>query len=212
MKQMIHLRSVAMFAAVLLLATIAGCGRSPDERLADFAQQTMTEQIKQNDRMADQSQAVVEESHQLAEAAKELVQHDAEARRELIAAQTELTSQLNSQQSSVYAGHEQLEQDRREIADQRHRDPIVAAVIQNFGLVIACLLPLLVSVFVIQQMQSQEPDHAAVVELLTLELTSEQPHLLPGPHLRPDKLTHDEEEAHHALLAGDSTNDVEPPF
>ena len=105
--------------------------------------------------MADQSQAVVEESHQLAEAAKALVEHDAEARRELIAAQTELTSQLNSQQATIYAGHHRLEQDRRLIADQRHRDPIVAAVIQNFGLVIACLLPLLVSVFVIRQMQSQ---------------------------------------------------------
>ena len=85
-------------------------------------------------------------------------------------------------------------------------------MIQNFGLVIACLLPLLVSVFVIRQMQSQEPDHAAVAELLTLELTSEQPRLLPGSQLRSDKLTHDEEEAHHALLAGDSTDEVEPPF
>ena len=139
MKQMIHLRSVAMFAAVLLLTTIAGCGRSPDERLADFAKQTMTEQIKQNDRMADQSQAVVEESHQLAETAKELVEHDAEARRELIAAQQELTSQLNGQQSAVHTGHQQLEQDRREIAEQRHRDPIIAAVIQNIGLTLACL-------------------------------------------------------------------------
>ncbi|NQV28898.1 MAG: hypothetical protein HQ518_31475, partial [Rhodopirellula sp.] len=108
-------------------------------------------------------------------------------------AQQELTSQLNGQQSAIYTGHEQLEQDRREIAEQRHRDPIVAAVIQNFGLVIACLLPLLVSVFVIRQMQSQEPDHAAVVELLTLELTSGEPRLLPGPYLRPDKLTHDED-------------------
>ena len=212
MKRMIRHRSVTMVAAVILLATIAGCGRSPDERLAEMAQQTVAEQGRQNDRMADQSQAVVEESHQLAEAAKELVEHDAEARRELIAAQTELTSQLNEQQSAIYSGHEQLEQDRRLIAEQRHRDPIVAAVIQNSGLVIACLLPLLVAVFVIRQMQSQEPDHAAVAELLTLELTSEQPHLLPGPHLRPDKLTHDEEEAHHALLAGDSTDDVEPPF
>lgn len=213
MKQMIHLRSVAMFAAVLVLAAIAGCGKSPDERLAEFAQQTMTEQVKQNDRMADQSQAVVEESHQLAEAAKEFVKRDAEARRELIAAKHELTSQLNEQQSAIYKGHDRLEQDRREIADQRHRDPIVAAVIQNFGMVIACLLPLFVSLFVIRQMQSQEPDHAAVAELLTLELTSEQPRLLPGPHLHPDKLPHDdEEEAHHALLAGDSTADVEPPF
>ena len=206
-----HLRRVTMCLA-LLIPGIVGCGRAPDERLAEFAQQSMAEQRKQNDRIADQSQAVVEESHQLAEAAKELVEHDAEARRELIAAQTELTTQLNEQQSAIYIGHDRLELDRRDIADQRHRDPIVAAVIQDFGLVVACLLPLLVSVFVIRQMQSQEPDHAAVVELLTLELTSEQPLLLPGRHLRSDKLTHDEEEAHHALLAGDSTNDVEPPF
>ncbi|NQV25791.1 MAG: hypothetical protein HQ518_15645 [Rhodopirellula sp.] len=212
MKQMIHLRSVTMVAAVHLLATIVGCGRSPDERLAEFAQQTMAEQRQQNDRMADQSQAVVKESHQLAEAAKEIVEHDAEARREMIAAQQELTSQLNEQQSAIYTGHEMLEQDRREIAEQRHRDPIIAAVIQNFGLVIACLLPLLVSVFVIRQMQSQEPEHAAVAELLTLELTSDEPRLLPGPHLRPDKLTHEEEEAQHALIAGDSTSEVEPPF
>ncbi|MBL6706200.1 MAG: hypothetical protein ISQ06_08815 [Planctomycetaceae bacterium] len=212
MKQMIHHRSVAMFAAVLLLATIGGCSRSPDERLADFAQQTMTEQIKQNDRMAEQSQAVVAESHQLAETAKELVARDAEARRELIAAQQELTTQLNGQQSAIYTGHEQLEQDRREIAEQRHRDPIIAAVIQDFGLVIACLLPLVVAVFVIRQMQSQEPDHAAVAELLVLELTADEPRLLPGPMSQRHALTHDDsKEAQHALIAGDSTDAVEPP-
>jgi hypothetical protein len=213
MKQ-IHLRGVAMVAAVLLLTTIVGCGRSPDERLADFAQQTMSEQVRQNDRMADQSQAVVAESHQLAETAKELVEHDAEARRELIAAQQELTSQLNGQQSAIYTGHEQLEQDRREIAEQRHRDPIIAAVIQDFGLFIACLLPLVVAVFVIRQMQSQEPDHAAVAELLVLELTADEPRLLPGPMSQRHALIHDddeEEEAHHALIAGDSTDAVEPP-
>jgi hypothetical protein len=212
MKQMKQLRRVAMCLALLLLATIGGCGRSPDERLADFAERTMSEQIKQNDRMADQSQAVVEESHQLAETAKELVEHDAEARRELIAAQQELTSQLNGQQSAIYTGHEQLEQDRREIAEQRHRDPIIAAVIQDFGLFIACLLPLVVAVFVIRQMQSQEPDHAAVAELLVLELTADEPRLLPGPMSQRHALTHDDpEEGHHALIAGDSTDAVEPP-
>jgi leucyl-tRNA synthetase len=196
MKQMNRIRSIAMLMTVLIPATIAGCSRSPDERLADFAQQNMAEQSRQNQRMADQSEAIVEESHQLTEAAKELVEHDAEARRELIAAQTELTSQLNEQQSTIYTGHERLEQDRREIAEQRHRDPIVAAVIQNFGLVIACLLPLLVAVMVIWQMQSQEPDHAAVAELLTLELTSEEPLLLPGPRLRQSTLAQEDEETH----------------
>ena len=210
MKQ-IHHRSVAMFAAVLLLATIGGCGKAPDERLANFAQQSMAEQRKQNDRIADQSQAVVEESHQLAETAKELVAHDAEARRELIAAQQELTSQLNGQQSAIHTGHQQLEQDRREIAEQRHRDPIVAAVIQNIGLTLACLLPLVVAVFVIRQMQSQEPDHAAVAELLILEMTADEPRLLPGPMSQRHALTHDDsKEAQHALIAGDSTDAVEP--
>ena len=55
-------------------------------------------------------------------------------------------------------------------------------MIQNIGLTLACLLPLVVAVFVIRQMQSQEPDHAAVAELLVLELTAdEEPRLLPDP-------------------------------
>ena len=173
----------------------------------------MAEQRKQNDRMADQSQAVVEESHQLAETAKILVERDAEARRELIAAQSEMTTQLNEQQSAIHTGHQQLEHDRREIAEQRHRDPIIAAVIQNIGLTLACLLPLLVAMFVFWQIQSQEPDHAAVAELLILEMTADEPRLLPGPMPQRHALTHDDvEEAQHALIAGDSTDDVEPTF
>lgn len=210
MKQMNRPRSVVMSLA-LLIPGVLGCSRAPDERLAEFAQQAMAEQRKQNDRIADQSLAVVEESHQLAEAAKELVESDAEARRELIAAQAELTTQLNEQQSGIYAGHEQLEQDRREIAEQRHRDPIIAAVIQNVCLIIACLLPLVVAVFVIRQMQSQEPDHAAVAELLILEMTADEPRLLPGPMSQHHALIdNDAEEAHHTLITDDSTADVEP--
>ncbi len=197
---------------VLLILSVAGCSDSPDERLAEFAQQSMAEQRKQNDRIADQSQAVVAESHQLAETAKELVKSDAEARRELIAAQTAMTSQLNEQQSVIYSGHNQLEQDRRDIASQRHRDPIIATVIQNFGLTVACVLPLVVAVFVIRQMQSQEPDHAAVAEMLVFELTSDEPRLLPGPMTRRPALDHEDEQNNHALFSGDSTDDVEPPL
>jgi hypothetical protein len=207
-------RTQIAIVPILLLLTVIGCSDSPDmrdQRLAEFAEQAVKEQARQNDRMADQSHAIVEESHQLAETAKELVAHDAEARRELIAAQQELTSQLNGQQSAIQTGHQQLEQDRREIAEQRHRDPIIAAVIQDFGLFIACLLPLVVAVFVIRQMQSQEPDHAAVAELLVLELTADEPRLLPGPMSQRHALNHDDaEEAQHALIAGDSTDAVEP--
>lgn len=207
-------RTQIAIVPILLLLTVIGCSDTPDmrdQRLAEFAQQAVKEQARQNDRMADQSQAIVEESHQLAQTAKELVESDAEARRELIAAQQELTSQVNDQQATVDAGREQLEQDRREIAEQRHRDPIVATAIQNIGLTLACLLPLIVAVYVIRQMQSQDPDHAAVAEMLVLEVTSDEPRLLPGPQLRPRKLTHEDESAQHALITGDSTNAVEPP-
>ncbi len=200
-----------------LLVMTAGCGDSPDyrdQRLAEFAQQTMTEQRKQNDRIADQSEAVVKESSQLAETAKKLVEHDAQTRREMIAAQSELTSQLNQQQSVVDAGRDQLELERQQIAEKRQRDPVIAAAIENTGLAIACLLPLVICFFVIRQMQTQEPDHAAVAELLIQEFSGDQPRLLPGPSWRPLALEH-----HEDRRLSDTSSDEEaasylgePPF
>ena len=47
---------------LMLLVIIAGCGDAPDlrdQRLAEFARDTVHEQRLQNERMADQSGAVV---------------------------------------------------------------------------------------------------------------------------------------------------------
>ena len=151
--------------ALVTLLTLSGCGRAPDyrdQRLADFAQRSTSEQVQQNARMA------------------ELVQHDAESRKELLATHQELTSQLNRQQAVIDAGRDRMEQDRRDIAQQRHRDPIIAATLQNVGLLMACLLPLLLAGLVVWQMKHQEPDHAAVAELLVCELTSDNPLFLPA--------------------------------
>ena len=178
---------------LLILLAAAGCSKPADmrdQRLAEFAKQSMEQQAKQNDRIAEQSRAVIEQSQKLVEATKELVAHDAQARQELIAAQEKLTTQLNQQRATIDTGRDQLEQDRRNIAQQRHRDPIVAAAIQNVGLLIACTLPLIVCIFVIKRMSSREPDDAAVAELLVHEFVSDQPLLLPGPSLRPPALEH----------------------
>ena len=172
---LIHLsRRIANSLALALALAMVGCGESPDmrdQRLAEFARQSMTEQQKQNARIADQSKAVVDESHQLAQAAKELVNLDAQTRRELLAAQSSLTSQFAQQQSVVDAKRDELEQERREIAGRGNRDPIIASAIKHTGLILGCLAPLAVCAFVIRQMQAQEPDHAAVAELLIQELT-----------------------------------------
>ena len=202
-------------AVLLMLLATVGCSKPDmrDQRLAEFAKQSMEQQAKQNDRIAEQSKAVVEESRRLAEATKELVAHDAQARQELIAAQEKLTTQLNQQRANIDAGRDQLEQDRREIAEQRFRDPILAAAVQNVGLIIACSLPLIVCVFVIRQMRSGEPDDAAVAQLLIHELTSDEPRLLPGPALRPAVLEH-----HGVCDSGEGpteneeAGDREPPF
>lgn len=165
MKHLLLTPAMAGTALVILL-TLPGCGQAPDyrdQRLADFAQRSTSEQIQQNARMA------------------ELVRRDAESRKELLATHQEFISQLNRQQAVIDAGRDRLEQDRRDIAQQRHRDPIVAATLQNVGLLIACLLPLLLAGFVVWRMQHQEPDHAAVAELLAFELTSDRPLFLPAP-------------------------------
>ena len=178
---------------LMLLVIIAGCGDAPDmrdQRLAEFARDTMQEQRLQNERMADQSGAVVEESRQLAETAKVLVEHDAQSRREIIAAQTELTSQLHQQQAAVAAGRDRLEQDRQQIAEGRYWDPIIALTLESTGLAIACLLPLVICFLVIRQMHTQEPDHAAVAELLIQEFSSDEPLLLTGASWGPLALNH----------------------
>ena len=184
---LIHLsRRIANYLALALALAMVGCGESPDmrdQRLAEFARQSMAEQQKQNARIADQSKAVVDESHQLAQAAKELVNLDAQARRELLAAQSDLTSQLNQQQSVVDAKRDELEQERREIAGRRNRGPIIASAIKHTALILGCLAPLAVCAFVIRQMQAQEPDHAAVAELLIQELT--MPKILSVPKTLP---------------------------
>jgi len=176
-------RMVTLATLLTLLSTI-GCSRAPDmrdQRLAEFAERSVQEQSKQNEHMARQSQAVVEESQKLAEASKELVALDAEARREMVSAHRELNAQLNEQRTTIDAGRDELEQERRHIAEQRHRDPLIATSIETVGLMLACLLPLVVCLFVLRQMSRNEPDDAAVAELLACELVSDQPRLPKWP-------------------------------
>jgi len=167
---------VARLALLFLtLWSVVGCDK--DETLAEFAQQAAGEQARQNERMAAQTEAVVAESHELAEAARQLVEQDAQARRELIAAEERMAERMTVERT-------QLDHERREIARQRHRDPIVAEAVRASGVLLACVAPLVIALLVLRSMSSQEPDHAAVAELLVQEVTSEQPVLLPAPVLR----------------------------
>ena len=73
-----------------------------------------------------------------------------------------------------------MEQERRDIAAQRHRDPIVAQTISVVGLTLACLLPLLLAGYVIYALNRSSDDNDALSELLIMEMTADQPLLLPS--------------------------------
>ena len=109
-----------LFVLGLVLAA-AGCN-SNDERLVEATREA-------SNRQAEQNKVVAEQNQQLAETARELVAADAKARQELIAAQAALENQVQAERASLDRQHEALEQERRDLAAHRHREPILANAI-----------------------------------------------------------------------------------
>jgi hypothetical protein len=119
------------------------------------------------------------QSRQIAEASRQLVEADAQARQQLIQAQAELQSELQAERASLGRQYEALEQERRQLAGQRHREPLVAAAITTVGLLLVCALPLVVAIYALRQLQVNQVDDQALCELIVCELTSGHPRLLP---------------------------------
>jgi hypothetical protein len=162
--------------AILLICLTTGCG-SDDERLLKMAQDHEAQQAAQNQRMADLQKSI-------AEGSKRLVETEAESRDKLFTMQ----DNLRADQATVGEQRDKLEGERREIAQQRIRDPIIAAAIIQVGLCVACLLPLVLAGYLVHSMKhTASQDDAVVTELLVAELVSEHPLLL-GPPKSPEPL------------------------
>jgi len=137
-----------------MLAAIAGCDEPEQQRL-------------------NRSQA------QVAEASQELVQADAKARSEMVAVQRD----LQQGQAELSRQRDQLENDRRQYAEQRNRDPIVANTILDVGILIACLLPLLLGIVIVLNLRDTVETDSNLTELLVEEIAGNSSLLLPtkGP-------------------------------
>lgn len=121
-----------------------------DQRLADMAQEASNRQAEQNTRMATLQENVTK------------LQHD-----------------VQQSQAEVGRQRDLLENERRDIAVQRHRDPIIAATIMDIGLVLACLLPLLLAGYVVHCLRDHGQSDSLVAEVLVQEIVAEKPLLLP---------------------------------
>jgi VIT1/CCC1 family predicted Fe2+/Mn2+ transporter len=154
--------------AVISLIAI-GCS-SGDERLVELSRQS-------DERQAEQNRVVANNDRQVLEATHKLVEADAKSRSEY----NELHRQIESERSGVNQQRDALEQERRQIALERSRDPIIAESIQAAAGLIAAILPLLVCLFLLRGLFSRTDDEA-LAEVLIEDLVSQRPLLTePAP-------------------------------
>jgi hypothetical protein len=156
-------RVPAIWTTPTLIALIViGCS-SDNERLVELSRQSA-------ERQAEQNRLVETNNRQVLEATDKLVEADAKSRIENI----ELHRQLEAERSGVNQQRDALEQERRQIAADRNRDPIVAESIAAAAGLIAALLPLLVCLVLLRGL-FHKPDGEALAEILIEDLVSEHP-------------------------------------
>lgn len=168
---MARISSRLLGAAAIATLLASGCD-SGDERLHRMATEHARQQVEQNRRMADMQK-------DLTDAAKNLVTADAKSRQEMLG----LHRDLQSERSEIGKQRDGLETDRRQIAEQRRVDPIIAIALQDVGLLIASAMPLIVCWYLLRSVPDSEVDQA-VSELLMTDMVSPGPLLL--THLRHD--------------------------
>jgi len=183
-------RTVPKKIELLALAIIVLAGCDKDQRLADLARQGA-------DRQADQNLHMAENSRQVAAAAKAVVEADAHARKDFAAMQRE----VQTQQAEVGRQRDQLESDRREAAQHRQSDPVIAAAITDVGLVLACLLPLVLCWYLLRNMHRESND-PVLTDILIEEIASDNPRLLVPPSANPIPIGHEQDRS--PALAGPS--------
>ena len=152
------MRPVLWLLLMILLAMTTGCGSS-DEQLRAWQQQ----QVETLQRQAEQNTAT----------ARALVEADARSRQELLAVQRE----LQTERTQVGRQRDALETERQSLANQRHRDPIIAAALHGLGTVALAALPLVACLLLLRN--TSGADSAGELEnLLILNLAGEERQLL----------------------------------
>ena len=153
---------------LLTICLLAGC--PGDERVVEVAREAADRQAEQNRQIADQN-------HQIAQTAKNLVEADGQSRTELVALQRD----LQAQQAEVARQRDALEAERRQQAEKRQTESMLAPVIESLGGVLVCALLIAFCCYLASGLRSESDANPELNELLVMDLVSEQPMLLPPP-------------------------------
>lgn len=156
---MSHRRIHQLILAILATAGILGCDDDRD-RLIEQARENASQQAAQNIQMA-------ETARRAAEATQRAIEAQAQTRQDWAKAQEGFDRQRSD-----------IEAERQQIAARRHRDPIIAGAISGAAILLTCLVPAVLAIYMLRSAARDPAESAQLAELLILEMTSVKPVLL----------------------------------
>ena len=187
--------TIALLIGLLLAPMTIGCDQNENNRLAEMAERCA-------ERQAEQTRQMTELQHELLEGSRNLVDADAQSRQEMV----DLVHDVQDERAKVDQQRDRLEGERRDLATQRQRAPIIAAAITNAALILACVLPLVVCWHLLAR-PIDPTDDQLVAEFLLEDLVADRPLLpLPDKRVRAIGVT-DENESKLLTNASESADD-----
>jgi hypothetical protein len=174
-----------MTLLLILIALMIGC-ESADERLAGFAERSNAEQARQN-------QVTSEMAREAADNQRRMVESVEKSRQDLVGLHKDLELQRTT-----------IDQERRDLADERYRESLLAPVLTSIGLLLVTALPLVLCWYLLHTLKNSPTDEAAVTQLLVQDLVAERPILLPTPPPPTRPITH--------AIPDPTTTEEQPPI
>jgi hypothetical protein len=164
---MIRLLLIVQCLSLMLTAATGCVGR--DETIAQLAVESSAQQARQ-------SEQVAQASAHLTVGAQHLAESSGRSQESLVALQRE----LQAEQATIGRQRDALDAERRDLAREQRTAPIIAMALQQLGLWIACLLPLVLAWYVLRGSAVTDSDQA-LAEVLIEDLVASESATLPRP-------------------------------
>lgn len=156
-------RPNTLIHGLILLTLTSGC----DERVVEVAREAADRQAQQNEAMAELSQEV-------AGGARQLIAADAETRKEIVAVHRE----FQAERARLDLGWTDLEQQRRQLANERRTESILIPVVKLAGGLLLVTALLGFSWYALFAVRSDSHVEADLNSFLVDELTSGRPSIV----------------------------------
>jgi hypothetical protein len=184
------MQRLQILVITLWTLTTLGCQGKDEQQLRQW-QQTQVDQLQR-------------QAQENAAAAQELVTADARAREDLVA----LERDLQAERSENARQRDLLEDERKSLALERQRAPLITAAVHSAGIVLLCALPLVVCWLLLRAL-AKDADTNELEDLLILNL-AQQSDLIPLSHQLGSLIVPKLEDDSH-LARSDAADDYDEP-